>query len=243
MKIVRYVGGKTRINGWVAEHVLKYADRAANYLEPFVGSGAVTVRVAHAFSSMVVADAHEDLILMWKALAGGWQPPDHVSKEEYAALRQSPPSALRGYVGFGASFSGKWFGGYVDTAWDAHWNRRTKPYLQAAKKSLLASVWAFKKSTILHGDYSSHNPGAGCVVYCDPPYVGTLGYAGTAPFDSGAFWRRAQEWVDGGSIVIVSESTAPSAWWPVAERERKGMLRVAVGEENHIRREALWMVR
>ena len=239
---MRYVGGKTRIAKWVAEHVSSLTNGHNTYLEPFVGSGATFVKLAPRFQSAIAADDHADLILMWKALAAGWDPPEHVSKDEYVALRAAEPSALRGFVGFGASFSGKWFGGYVDTAWDEHWKRYTKPYLRAARASVIESRDVFTRASILKADYREHAPGRHTLVYCDPPYAGTLGYGGTSRFDSAEFWGVARRWAGLGATVVVSESQAPVGWRVLAERERKAMLRVAVNEENETRREALWIV-
>lgn len=239
---MRYVGGKTRIAKWVAEHVSSLTNSHNTYLEPFVGSGATFVKLAPRFQSAIAADDHADLILMWKALAAGWDPPEHVSKDEYVALRAAEPSALRGFVGFGASFSGKWFGGYVDTAWDEHWKRYTKPYLRAARASVIESRDVFTRASILKADYREHAPGRHTLVYCDPPYAGTLGYGGTSRFDSAEFWGVARRWAGLGATVVVSESQAPVGWRVLAERERKAMLRVAVNEENETRREALWIV-
>lgn len=238
---MRYVGGKTRIAKWVADNVLPLARGRTVYLEPFVGSGANFVKHAPQFESVTAADGHLDLILMWQAVASGWIPPEHVTREEYAALKTAEPSALRGFVGFGASFSGKWFGGYVDTAWDAHWKRFTKPYSGAARASVLKAASAFQRARILHADYQTHTPDENTLVYCDPPYADTLGYGGSSKFDSAVFWATARHWAENGTLVIVSEAVAPSGWRVLATRERKAMLRVATNEANEVRQESLFV--
>jgi DNA adenine methylase len=238
---MRYVGGKTRISKWVADNVRLLGGTRPIYLEPFVGSGACFVKLSPTFQEVIASDAHTDLIMMWKALAEGWVPPAHVSREEYFLLKTSEPSALRGFVGFGASFSGKWFGGYVDTAWDAHWNRFTKSYLGAARESVLKAAPFFKRATIIHSDYRKHQVDDRTVVYCDPPYDGTLGYGGTAKFGSGEFWTVAEAWSNAGAVVIVSESKAPEGWRAHATRERKAMLKVSVGVENDVRQESIFV--
>lgn len=237
---MRYVGGKERVGRWVKDQILPVAKGRTHYLEPFVGSGATFMRLAPEFVRRTAGDAHPDLILMWQALAAGWEPPEHVSKEDYHRLKKEPPSALRGLVGFGASFGGKWFGGYVDTCWDAHWKRDTKPYLKAARTSVLKAAPAFVGATVVHCDYREFSPDSSALVYCDPPYEGTLGYGIPGGFDSVEFWRTAERWNEAGALVIVSEAKAPAGWNILAERERKAMLRVANGGENEVRREALF---
>lgn len=239
---MRYVGGKTKIAKWVDEQVSPLCNGCSIYLEPFVGSGAIFARLAPRFDSAIAADDHPDLILMWQAIAAGWVPPEHVTKDEYDALRNANPSALRGFVGFGASFGGKWFGGYVkdsDALTRERWNNG--PFVAAARNSVLKLKAVFEKAKIVQVDYREHHPDAQCFVYCDPPYSGTLGYGGTSGFDSVEFWDTASRWSASGSTVIVSEANAPSGWRPLATRERKAALRIATHKENDMRQETLWI--
>lgn len=239
---MRYVGGKSHLSNWIRDHILKLVPVRERYAEPFVGGGGSFVKLAPYFTATMAADAHLDLILMWRAVAAGWDPPEHVSREQYDSLRQAEPSALRGFVGFGSSFSGKWFGGYVDTVFDKFYNRPTLPYLAAARRSVLKCGSVFGRAArIVHADYTTLSFRPGTVVYCDPPYAGTLGYAGTSVgFDSAKFWRVAATWAAAGAQVFVSESQAPYGWECVARVERKSKLRVAYGEPNSSRMEALW---
>lgn len=241
---MRYVGGKSRIAGWVAENIQTIIGDRTRYTEPFVGSGAVFARIAPLFAEARCGDAHEDLILLWKEIAAGWVPPEHVSRETYVQLRNAPPSAMRAFVGYGSSFSGKWFGGYVDSVWDAHHLRYTKPYAQAASRSLVKVANIFAAAKIIHQGYESWDFGPDDVVYCDPPYADTLGYpAAGERFDSAQFWKCARSWSDAGALVIVSEGTAPAGWSVLAARSRKAMLRVATGEANQDRVERLYVVK
>ena len=109
-------------------------------------------------------------------------------------------------------------------------------------RALSSLATCFTRASILKADYREHAPGRHTLVYCDPPYAGTLGYGGTSRFDSAEFWGVARRWAGLGATVVVSESQAPVGWRVLAERERKAMLRVAVNEENETRREALWIV-
>lgn len=61
-------------------------------------------------------DAHKELIAMWKALQNGWNPPSHITEEEYISVRDNKgkyPDYYVGYVGFHATFGAKYFGGYA----------------------------------------------------------------------------------------------------------------------------------
>lgn len=238
---MRYVGGKHRIAGWIAAHLIACNQPARRkYIEPFVGSGAVFARMAPFFDECIIADAHPDLILLYQALAQGWEPPASITREAYYNLKSQSPSALRGFAGFGASFGGKWFGGYVDSVWDNYHRRMTKSYPAAAARSLMALVPHLQRAGIVRTDYRDFTPDADDFVYCDPPYAGTQGYSGKN-FDSTEFWLTMDGWVARGARVVVSEMSAPSHWQPLAVRSRKHMLQVAKAGVNDLRIEALWV--
>jgi DNA adenine methylase len=242
---MRYVGGKQRIAGWVKDHCERLRTSQQTYLEPFVGAGSVFALNAPLYKRVIAGDAHPDLIAMWRAIARGWTPPEHVSRRLYEGLRRSKVhSPLRGFAGFGASFGGKWFGGYVDCVWDKHHSRYTASYAAAARRSLLCVARTFKRAMILNVDYRQHAVTSDMLVYCDIPYKGTIGYRGTPPFDVATFWQVARRWAErDGALVVVSEMTAPKDWVQVASRTRKAMLRVSRGVENEVRPESLYVHR
>ncbi len=239
---MRYVGGKTRIANWVAEHVLASKGACSVYVEPFVGSGAVFAKCAPHFETIVAADAHPDLILLWKAIANGWKPPESVSREDYYSLKIAEPSALRGFVGFGSSFGGKWFGGYTDQSFKADGKTfNGRPFAKAASDACLKMAPILRQANIEHMDYAEHEADSYTLFYCDPPYANTVGYKGAGIFDSERFWKIAEYWHRSGATVIVSEETAPAGWKVLAQRNRKAFLRVCRGEENETRSEFLFV--
>lgn len=229
---MRYVGGKVRIAKWVEGHLAPRAERATRYVEPFVGGAAVLARMAPYFDTVEAGDAHEDLILMWQAAASGWVPPEDITREQYEALRRSEPSALRGFAGYGASFSGTWFGGY-DGRYEGV--RNGKPYVYpaasgTASRAITKDAASFAHVRFLHRSFDQWSPGPGDLVYCDPPYAGTTGYGSVGGFDHSLFWRTAEAWACAGADVVVSEYTAPPSWTVIAERARKGLLRSDGGQ-------------
>lgn len=226
---MRYLGGKVRIAQWVREVVAAHRGNCNLYLEPFVGGGGSFAKVAPDFPLRACGDAHLDLILMWQALADGWTPPESVTPEDYERLRNAPPSAFRGLVGFGASFGGNWFGSYVGKSWDKYNNRYTFDYYETARRAVMRDAAAFAGAVIEHGPYAQWRPGPGTLVYCDPPYAGTTGYT-TGAFDHNAFWSTTAQWVDNGAVVLVSEESAPSGWVVAAERGRAALLNMKRAE-------------
>lgn len=111
---MQYQGGKSRIAGAIAAKIRELHPAATEIWEPFCGGGAVTLALAKAGFRVHASDNHEDLILMWQALMRGeTEPFADVTEAEYATLKTALPSARRGFVGFGASFGGQWWGGFA----------------------------------------------------------------------------------------------------------------------------------
>lgn len=180
----------------------------------------MTKALAPHFTEVRGYDIHEDLVLMWQALLAGWTPPSVVTEEDYARLRAEPPSALRGFVGFGCSFAGKWWGGYARYQ-DQNFADETRRSLAKA----LDAIWA--NTTIERASYDEIEVPAGATVYADPPYAGTTGYS--HGFDNDAFWRTAAAWADAGARVFVSEYRAPEGWERVWSSPFTRGLRSAAG--------------
>lgn len=209
--MARYLGGKSKHAKAIAEQILATGKRA--YLEPFLGSAAVAARVVPHMETATLADASEDLMLMWEALATGWEPPTEVSRDLYASLRDAEPSALRGFVGFHCSFGGKWYGGLASGG--------GRNYAAEAARSLKKTSAPIRRATLVRADYRTLSASVtpGTVVYADPPYAGTTAYGAVAPFDAGAFWQTMGEWAERGASVLVSEYEAPAPWLPVWEKD------------------------
>lgn len=215
---MQYMGGKAKIARRVVQSILVDTPLRDRWFEPFVGGGNVMEQACPHFGASVGSDLHPDLIMMWQATVNGWVPGE-VTRERYQELRLQPPSAERGYAGFGASFGGKWFGGYGVSPRDGEvW--------RASQRSVTRQGHVFRSHSVrfLSGSYSDFTPPPGTVVYCDPPYAGTTGYS-TGGFDHGAFYRTLLVWSE-TCPVYVSEYTAPVGV-PVTvvwEREKRNVL-------------------
>lgn len=198
---MRYMGGKARIARRVVEAIVNDGAPTDRWFEPFVGGGNVMEHAAPLFGTCVGMDAHPDLILMWQAATAGWRPED-VTRETYAELRHADPSPQRGFAGFGASFGGKWFGGYGVSRRGEVW-RESRRALERQ-----AQIFAKYDVRFRHGLFGEHVPPPGTTVYCDPPYANTTGYS-TGGFDHADFYRTLTEWAASGLHVYVSEYAVP----------------------------------
>ncbi len=211
---MQYAGGKNRIAKDVRRFIMDTAPKRERCLEPFMGGGSMTEELAPYFKEYVAADYHDELVLLWKALQAGWEPPLHISEERYEELKNDPtPSPERSFAGYACSWGGMWFQSYA-RAGDAYEEKVGYPvnYAERGRTSVLNGIRRMKHVTFECRSYHLWQPDDEWVVYCDPPYAGTLGYKAVGEFDHDKFWRTMDEWVDRGATVFVSEYSAPEHW-------------------------------
>ncbi len=199
---MRYFGGKMRIARELAAAINQIAEkhRVEHYHEPFCGVFNVGSKIKT--PSRSAADTLPDLILMLQAVQAGWNGPSTVSKAEYERLRHAEPSALRGFIGIGCSFGGKFFGGYAKGI-DSQGVQNFAAYAHNSLADLAPKIEGVQFDIQNYLEYD----GAADLIYADPPYYNTTGYT-VGKFDSDEFWRWAKE--EGRRrIVLFSEYSAP----------------------------------
>jgi len=208
---MQYLGGKKTIAKEIAV-VLESMRAAKPFYDVFCGSCAVVSAMS---GERYANDASPALIAMYEAYRGGWRPPPDVSEDTYKELKSTkdPTDPMTAFAGFGCSFGGKWFAGYARDR-----NPATRRNFAATAARGLAKVMALMDGVAFTClDYRALVlPPA--LVYCDPPYANTTGYASTSPFDSVTFWEAARGWQASGSIVVVSEYEAPEDWREIWRR-------------------------
>lgn len=208
---MQYLGGKTRIVKPLGTYLVsRQGDRS--FVEPFCGALNVTAAMS---GPRIASDFSPYLFSLYSALRIGWDPPAEVSEELYQALKQAndPSNPLTAFVGYGCSYSGKFFGGYAR-------DNTGRNYASNARNSLLKKFNRCQEVTFAHCSYERLNPGAS-LVYCDPPYANTAGYNAVGAFDHVAFWEKCRQWTRAGATVLVSEYTAPQDFKVVWSIETK----------------------
>ena len=183
---MRYQGGKSRISRPIVETIRRMHPTATEIWEPFCGGGAVTLALSKVNFKVHASDIHPDLILMWQAvMAGDESVYANVTREEHSELKHATPSARRGFVRFGASFGGDFYGGFgVDRKnGDGHqpWQEAQR-FCEKVKRAACLSFSCM--------DYKDVPSSALC--YADPPYQNTYKYQGNA-FDHTSFWQWVRE--------------------------------------------------
>ena len=224
---MQYLGGKSRIAKYVGPYlndlraVMELSEgRIVPYWEPFIGAGWIMSRIDHgpAWGS----DYHAGLISIWQALQEGWRPPEHVSEEDYYKAKEGPPGPDRAFIGFAVSFTGKWWGGFA----------RGRVYASSSGNSLLKKFKAMPKPiTFYQADFfKAEPPRPRMLIYCDPPYAGSVRYPGTPKWKPAKFWRRVIELEEEGHTVIVSEYEAPPGFSCIWHKPVKLDVRSGEGE-------------
>lgn len=207
------MGGKQRLVKHIAP-IINSVIGSRPFVSPFVGGGSIEAAVTA--KSKHCNDANPYLIAMYnkcKAHGTDWLPSDF-SEDEYKALRADKEGdpALAGFVVFACCFAGKFFQGY---ARGGGFN-----YADNGKRGLAKRFDGLKDATFSHGCYSALTIPEDALIYCDPPYAKTTGYAGAKDigFCSVAFhdWARTQ--VAKGCIVLISEIESEPDFIPIWSR-------------------------
>ena len=205
---MQYMGGKRRISKPIAEQINKYTRGVKPFVSLFCGSCAIESKVDAPLK--ILNDNHPYLIAMWRGVQKGYKLPDTITKEKYYEIKANLDNdpILSGFVGFGCSFGGKWFGGYAS-------NKKGRNYASVSKRNLLKDAVLLEGAKFICEDYRNVKIPEDAVIYADPPYHGTTGYA-TGEFDSEAFWIYMSE-LSERHVVLVSEEKGPPQFLTVWE--------------------------
>lgn len=129
---MRYQGGKSRIATPLAQ-ILNSAGGDC-FVSLFCGSCSVESKVT-GYNRIILNDKHEYLIQMLKGVQSGYELPEMITEDQYQRIKANKDAdpVLAGFVGFGCSFGGKWFGGYAR-------NKGGTNYAAQSKRSLLKDL-------------------------------------------------------------------------------------------------------
>ncbi len=169
---MQYFGGKQRISNPLGEFLNSQLEENQPFVDLFCGSCNIMTKI-DSNRLRIANDKHKYLIAMWKELQLGWQPPTILTKEQYYEVKEHKDDFpyLAGFVGFGCSFAGKWWGGYAK-------NKRERNYCNDAYNSTMNKLKYIKDVKFYNLDYSEVTPyiPKGSLIYCDIPYKNTTQY-------------------------------------------------------------------
>ena len=218
---MRYFGGKARVAKPLAAFLNNYLNDGQPFVDLFCGSCNVVSKIKGE-RLRVANDLHYELICMHKAVQDNTYKPERVTENEYKTIRDNKSNYEPwrvAFVGFGLSFSGKYFGGYARC-------KRGADYFANCVSSTLKKHLTMKDVVFSHGGYDDCFLPEEALIYCDIPYKGTVGYS-TGAFSHENFYAWAFQKRGEGYSVLVSEyeHNVPDGWEVVWRHESKKGIR------------------
>lgn len=205
---MQYFGGKSKISKYIVGYLESVRKEGQVFVEPFVGGANIISKMS---GKRLAYDFNEYLIEMYKAVQNGYELPNTLSEEEYKYIKnhKDEDKALTGFVGFGCSFAGKWFGGY------ARGHGGKKGYADTSKRSLMKKMATMYDVKFVYSNYKDLKF-ENCLIYCDPPYRNTTKFTGTPEFNTDEFWNIMRIWSKYNDVYI-SEYESPDDFECVLE--------------------------
>tara|TARA_Y100000389_G_C17413352_1_gene492234 strand:+ start:226 stop:1041 length:816 start_codon:yes stop_codon:yes gene_type:complete len=207
---MKYLGAKHLIGNYISTYInsIVTPDIVDGYLEPFAGSlGVFKEMIKYNYKKYIASDLQPDIILMWKKLQNNQLIlPKTFDEELWIKLKNTQsPNALKAVAGFGMSFGGQYFSGYIQK----YANGSNRDFYKEFLNSLNKIKKLIQKSNIkfYNKSYDSYKP-VNMLIYCDPPYKNTVGYD-TGNFDHNKFWEVMRIWSK-KNYVFISEEKAPN---------------------------------
>lgn len=153
-------------------------------------------------------DNNEYLIEFWKQIQNGWNPLVSVdmSKDFYDTVKNNKdcyPKHIVALCGLCATYNAKWFGGYAGIVHtkagiDRNYYDEAVRNILRQKDSILDVIYKYQSYDKLEVKNA--------LIYCDPPYEGTIKYKDD--FDHATYWSWVRK-MSKDNIVICSEYQAP----------------------------------
>lgn len=217
---MRYQGGKWRIAKPISNEILRMRREQDTLVSLFCGSCAVEILLASEFNTVICNDNHKYLIALLKGVRDGYELPDRISEEEYQYIKnhQDEDEVLTGFVGFGCSFGGKWWGGY------ARYKGGKRVASLESKRGLMRDCKKLKDTELICMDYKDVVIPDNSIIYADPPYENTTKYSNNK-FDNKEFWEYART-VSEKNLMFVFEQNAPDDFISVWEKPVRRVLDV-----------------
>lgn len=200
---MQYFGGKAKIAKELSGVLSSYLiGNDKPFIDAFCGSCNIISKI-DSNRIRIANDKHKELIAMWQWVKemGVDRLPTDVSKELYYYIKTSTtsPDWLKGFVGFGCSFAGKWWGGYATS------DNKERNYAMNAINTIAKKLKGLNNVTFVCGDYFDIViPSVPSIIYCDIPYKNTTGYS-NGTFNHEAFYQWTYSMKALGHIVLVSE--------------------------------------
>ena len=204
------MGSKARIAKHILPLMLKNRQPYQYYIEPMCGGCNLIDKVD---GNRIANDINPYLIAMFRSLQVGWVPPTPIGRAYYNEVRRSYNNKERlypdneiGYVGFIASYNGRFFdGGYSGQVITK--NGSLRDYIAESRENIMKQIPLLKDVVFSCCDYKDMIISERSIIYYDPPYNGVKKYSYS--INHSEFWEHCRKQVSEGHRVFISEYSAP----------------------------------
>lgn len=215
-----YAGSKSKLASRIVPVLNSMRKHGQSYVEPFMGFCSVLSRMD---GPRYGNDSNELVFSLMKALQCGYEPPTHVSKDEYYRVKSMYRARMKDdtsclhlpyvfSVLFGSSFGGRFANGYAQ-------DRSGRNYALGFSKSATKISKLLDGAHLSHGSYESMYIPEESLIYCDPSYAGTT--VKYALFNHELFYSWCHKKKAEGHTIVISEYNMPNSFKCIAEFEHR----------------------
>ena len=179
---MKYMGNKQKIVNEILPIMLANYN-GKTFIDIFCGSCSVIENVPNTYRR-IANDKQKYLIAMWKSLTNGKEFPKHIDKTFYDKVRDCSygrnndyEEDLVGWVGFMASFNGRFFDGGYSGHNVLLKSGKPRDYITENINNTLKQIEKLKSVEWYSEDYYNCPFPENSLIYCDPPYQGTKQYS------------------------------------------------------------------
>ena len=217
---MKYMGSKNRLSKELVRIINSYiTEDTKGYIEPFIGGANIIDKID--YDNKIGRDIHPQLIALLSHVAETTEDiPLEITEEEYNKVKNNKESYddwYVGLVGFCATYSAKYFGGYARSKKKDGTPRNMS---NEAIRNLLKQSPNLKDIKFECGDFREIDNISGYIIYCDPPYKGSTGYSDTNKFPYEEFYDWCRE-MSKNNVVLISEYWMPDDFECIWEKESK----------------------
>ena len=224
---MKYQGNKRRIVGEILPIMLENYS-GDTFVDAFCGSCSVIEDVPTDYNR-IANDKNKYLIAMWRSLTSGKNDfPTTITKEFYTDVKESFRNEtdkysddLKGWVGYMASFNGKFFSGGYSGHHVMGKNGKARNYIDENIRNINRQISEHNLQgiTCYATDYFNIPLPENSLIYCDIPYKNTTPYDFSKGFDYEAFYTWCRNMKEKGHTVFISEYECPDDFECIWEKE------------------------
>lgn len=213
------MGSKARVVKELMPIILKDRQPHQWFVDMFCGGGSMA---QNAGGNVIANDKNKYLVAVFQGLQEGREGMRHIPREMYNRAREEFKAGINeefddfdlGWIGLLASFRGKFYGGY-----SGHNVVESKDYITKAIENVDRQAPYIQDIHFMSNSYEDYVFTEPCIIYCDPPYIGTTGYRVALDFDHEHFWQWCRERTMEGHQVFISEYEAPADFACIWEKQ------------------------